>query len=191
MIEVNFNESVNYLLSLGNEVSAMKLGLDNIRKLLATLGNPENNYLKVQVAGTNGKGSVCAFLDSICVTAGIRTGTFTSPHLISITERVRVNGVDISEDDFARHATHVRETADRLVADGELLELEHRRVGSTRDFADNVGGRSGACAPKVLCKPNRSNETPSRQIDQHNLSPTVFPHGRHSSGCLHQTPQSK
>ena len=120
MIEVNFNESVNYLLSLGNEVSAMKLGLDNIRKLLAALGNPENNYLKVQVAGTNGKGSVCAFLDSICVTAGIRTGTFTSPHLVSITERVRVNGVDISEDDFAQHATFVRETAENLLEKGGL-----------------------------------------------------------------------
>ncbi|MGH9821442.1 MAG: bifunctional folylpolyglutamate synthase/dihydrofolate synthase, partial [Pyrinomonadaceae bacterium] len=55
-----FQESVDYLLSLGNEVSAMKLGLENIRTLLAALDNPQNKYLKVQVAGTNGKGSVCA-----------------------------------------------------------------------------------------------------------------------------------
>lgn len=120
---MDFAESTQYLYSLGNEVSAMKLGLENIRKLLSALRNPQNNYLKVQVAGTNGKGSVCAFLDSICNTAGIRTGTFTSPHLISITERIKINGKDISEEEFARYATHVRETVERLVAKGDLEYL--------------------------------------------------------------------
>ena len=85
---MNFAEAEDYLFSLGNEVEAMKLGLDNIRKLLDALGNPQTKYLKVQVAGTNGKGSVCAFLNSICLEAGIRTGLYTSPHLVSITERV-------------------------------------------------------------------------------------------------------
>ena len=117
---MNFAESETYLLSLGNEVSAMKLGLENIGKLLAALENPQNNYLKVQVAGTNGKGSVCAFLDAICVSAGIKTGLYTSPHLISITERIRIGGIEISEKDFARHATLIRGTAERLVADGSL-----------------------------------------------------------------------
>ena len=56
---MNFAESTHYLYSLGNEVSAMKLGLENIRILLTALGNPQDNYVKVQVAGTNGKGSVC------------------------------------------------------------------------------------------------------------------------------------
>lgn len=117
---MNFAESTQYLFSLGNEVSAMKLGLENIRKLLEALGNPQNNYLKVQVAGTNGKGSVCAFLDSICNTGGIKTGTFTSPHLVSITERIRINGRDIGEVDFARHANRVRQTAEQLLSSGEL-----------------------------------------------------------------------
>lgn len=117
---MNFREAENYLYSLGNEVVTMKLGLENIRKLLEALGNPQNNYLKVQVAGTNGKGSVCAFLDSICNTAGIKTGTFTSPHLVSITERIRINGSDISEEDFARHANRVRELAEQLLAADEL-----------------------------------------------------------------------
>jgi dihydrofolate synthase / folylpolyglutamate synthase len=120
MSSVDFDESVKYLYSLGNEVEAMKLGLDTIRKLLAAFGDPQNNYLKVQVAGTNGKGSVCAFLNSICLEASIETGVFSSPHLISITERIKINGSDIREADFARHATHVRKTAERLVADGEL-----------------------------------------------------------------------
>jgi dihydrofolate synthase/folylpolyglutamate synthase len=117
---VNFDESVKYLYALGNEVEAMKLGLENIRTLLAALGDPQNNFLKVQVAGTNGKGSVCAFLNSICLTAAVKTGMYTSPHLVSITERVQINGVDISEDEFARLATHVREIAEKLLADGVL-----------------------------------------------------------------------
>ena len=117
---MDFSESYEYLLSLGNEVSAMKLGLENIGKLLDALGNPQNNYLKVQIAGTNGKGSVCAFLDAICVSADIKTGLYTSPHLISITERIKIKGREISEEDFARHATLIRETAEQLVVEGQL-----------------------------------------------------------------------
>lgn len=105
---MNFDESVKYLYSLGNEVSAMKLGLENPKKLFAALGNPQNKYLKIQVAGTNGKGSVCAFLDSICCSANIKTGLYTSPHLVSITERIKIEGEEISEKDFAKYATKVR-----------------------------------------------------------------------------------
>lgn len=117
---MNFNDSESYLYSLGNEVETMKLGLENITALLEALGKPQNNYKKVQVAGTNGKGSVCAFLDSICREAGIRTGLYTSPHLISITERIKIDGVDIAEDEFARLATRVRESAESLLAEGKL-----------------------------------------------------------------------
>ena len=117
---MNFPEAERYLYSLGNEVSAMKLGLTNIRTLLDALGKPHEKYLKVQVAGTNGKGSVCAFLDSICREAGLRTGLYTSPHLVSITERVKIDGVDISEAEFARISTFVRETAEKLLAAGTL-----------------------------------------------------------------------
>jgi dihydrofolate synthase/folylpolyglutamate synthase len=106
---MNFEESVKYLYSLGNEVSAMKLGLENPRKLLQALGNPQDNYKKIQIAGTNGKGSTCAFLDSICRQAGIKTGLYTSPHLVSITERIKIDGEEISEDDFAKYATKIRE----------------------------------------------------------------------------------
>ncbi|HEY8562978.1 MAG TPA: cyanophycin synthetase [Pyrinomonadaceae bacterium] len=117
---MNFDESVKYLYSLGNEVLAMKLGLENIGKLLEALHNPQKNYLKVQIAGTNGKGSTVAFLDSICRRAGIKTGATTSPHLVSVTERVRIGGCEISETDFARCATRVRDTAEKLVAAGAL-----------------------------------------------------------------------
>ena len=117
---MNFKEAEFYLLSLGNEVSAMKLGLESIRTLLAALGNPQNNYLKVQVAGTNGKGSVCAFLNSICLRARISTGMFTSPHLVSMTERIQIDGAEISENDFAKLATSVRQVSETLLSSGEL-----------------------------------------------------------------------
>src|SRR5687768_12144505 len=117
---MNFSESVEYLYSLGNEVAAMKLGLENIRRLLDALENPHRKYKKVQVAGTNGKGSVCAFLDAICLKAGIKTGLYTSPHLISITERIKIGGVDIAEDEFARLAGGIRELSETLLARGEL-----------------------------------------------------------------------
>lgn len=117
---MNFDESLNYLLSLGNEVLAMKLGLENITTLLDALGNPQKNYLKIQIAGTNGKGSTVAFLESICVSAGIEVGATVSPHLISVTERVRINGEEISEKEFARFATTIRETSEKLVEKGEL-----------------------------------------------------------------------
>ncbi len=117
---MNFQESAAYLYGLGNEVLAMKLGLENISKLLAALGSPQNNFLKIQVAGTNGKGSTCAFLDSICVSAGIKTGLYTSPHLVSITERIKIGGQEISEKDFARHAIKIRKVSEKLVETGEL-----------------------------------------------------------------------
>jgi dihydrofolate synthase/folylpolyglutamate synthase len=120
---MDFSESLEYLLDLGNEVLAMKLGLENIGKLLDALGSPERNFLKIQVAGTNGKGSTCAFLDSICVSANIKTGLFTSPHLVSITERIKINGQQISEENFARHASKIRKNSEKLLANGELETL--------------------------------------------------------------------
>lgn len=120
---MDFAESQKYLLSLGFELSVRKFGLENSLILLEALGHPEKRFIKVQVAGTNGKGSVCAFLESICLAAGIRVGLNTSPHLVSITERVRINGEEISVDEFARLATVVRQTGERLVKEGKLKAL--------------------------------------------------------------------
>lgn len=117
---MTFDESIKYLLSLGNEVLAMKLGLENITRLLTALGNPQNKYFKVQVVGTNGKGSTCAFLEAIFLSAGVKTGLVISPHLVSVTERIRINGVEIGEGDFARYASKIRETSEKIVAGGEL-----------------------------------------------------------------------
>ena len=117
---MNFSESLEYLYGLGYELSVKKFGLENTFKLLKALDNPENNFLKIQIAGTNGKGSTCAFLESICVSAGIKTGLYTSPHLVSITERIRLDKSEISENDFAEYATKIRTASEKLVETGEL-----------------------------------------------------------------------
>jgi len=117
---MNFDEALSYLLSLGHETLAMKLGLTNTELLLQALGNPQKNYPAVQIAGTNGKGSTAVMLDSICRAAGLRTALFTSPHLIQITERVRIDGREITEGEFARLATTVRKAVSRLLADGTI-----------------------------------------------------------------------
>jgi dihydrofolate synthase/folylpolyglutamate synthase len=111
---MHFDEAVNYLLGLGHETLAIKLGLDNIERLLAALGSPERAYPAVQIAGTNGKGSTAAMLDHICRASGVRAGLYASPHLVSITERIRIDGRDITRADFARLATLVRAAATEL-----------------------------------------------------------------------------
>ena len=118
-----FKDALSYLLSLGHETLTIKLGLANTERLLAALGTPHESFPSVQIAGTNGKGSTAVMLESICRAAGIHVGLFTSPHLISITERIRINGEDISEEEFARLTERVKETADELVQRHELQTL--------------------------------------------------------------------
>lgn len=120
---MNFAESIQYLLSLGHETLAIKLGLRNTELLLESLNSPHKSFESVQIAGTNGKGSTAVVLHSICCAAGIPTGLYTSPHLVSITERIRVGDNEITEADFAKYASVVRTAADTLVADGRLEAL--------------------------------------------------------------------
>src|SRR5262245_46315432 len=117
---MDFNQAVQYLYGLGHEVLTMKLGLRNTELLFESLNHPEQAFPSVQIAGTNGKGSVAAMLDSICLQAGIKTGCYTSPHLSSITERIRFDGKNISTESFAEHATLVRSKAEKLLASNKL-----------------------------------------------------------------------
>jgi len=98
---MNYRECLDYLNRLGDQVAVAKFGLDNIRTLLGALGNPHRRFPSVLIAGTNGKGSVASFLSSIFTSAGHKTGLYTSPHLISVDERISVNGRRISADSFA------------------------------------------------------------------------------------------
>ena len=120
---MNFEQSVKYLLSLGHETLAIKLGLRNTELLLAALDNPERAFPSVQIAGTNGKGSTAVMLDSICRTVGIKSGLYTSPHLVSITERIKVSGVEITREDFAACATVVREVSEQLLTKKQIEAL--------------------------------------------------------------------
>jgi dihydrofolate synthase/folylpolyglutamate synthase len=120
---MNYTESIQYLLGLGHEMLAMKLGLETVRLLAERLGNPQRKIPAVHIAGTNGKGSTAAMTASIAQAAGLRTGLYTSPHLVSITERIRVNFKPITPTNFARLATEVRAAGEQLVAEGALPAL--------------------------------------------------------------------
>ncbi len=102
---------VEYLYSL--ELHGIKLGLENIRRLMDAAGRPETQYTTVHVGGTNGKGSVVALLDAMLRAAGYRTGRFTSPHLISVRERFLVNSELIPAADLDQHIEFFREVAAR------------------------------------------------------------------------------
>jgi dihydrofolate synthase / folylpolyglutamate synthase len=118
-----FDDALRYLLSLGHETLAIKLGLRNTLQLLEALGQPQNAFPKVQIAGTNGKGSTAVMLDAICRAAGIKTGLYTSPHLISITERVRIDGQEITREEFSRLTGRVRAVAQGLCDAGKINAL--------------------------------------------------------------------
>jgi dihydrofolate synthase/folylpolyglutamate synthase len=98
----------------------IKLGLETMRTVLATFGDPHRAAPCVHVAGTNGKGSVCAMLAEILAGRGLKVGLYTSPHLVRVEERIRVGGRMISGRDFCRLAGTVKRRIDRLLADGAL-----------------------------------------------------------------------
>ncbi len=125
---MNYAEVTRYLISLGNEiraagaqgVQAAKMGLANIRILLEDLGGPQNACPSVLIAGTNGKGSAAAMLASVLQSAGMKTGLYTSPHLVEISERIQVNGRPIPADDFAALFNMLRERIETLLAQDKL-----------------------------------------------------------------------
>jgi dihydrofolate synthase/folylpolyglutamate synthase len=125
---VNFDESLSYLLSLGHETTAIKLGLDNVTRLLHCLEDPQAHFPSVQIAGTNGKGSTAAMLESICRAARLRTGLYTSPHLVRINERIRTCGREIFREAFALHATRVREAAEEVARESGALATFFEQV---------------------------------------------------------------
>ena len=114
---MNYQQSLDYVYH-AKELGAKKNGLDNITELLKRLGNPEALFPSVHVAGTNGKGSTCAMLDSILRAAGYRTGLYTSPYLERFTERIRLSGREIAQAEFASLATEVSAAAEGMVSHG-------------------------------------------------------------------------
>lgn len=115
---MTYQQALDYLASLNT--FGMRLGLSRILRLAELLGNPQEKYRTIHVTGTNGKGSVSALTAAALTASGLRTGLFTSPHLMYYNERMRVDGADISDEDFARMLSRTRKAAEQMIAgDGE------------------------------------------------------------------------
>src|SRR5258707_624126 len=123
MLPLSYESALAQMYALGHELSntpSHKFDLEHMRVLLGALGHPEKKLECALIAGTNGKGSTAATLASILRASGLNTGLYTSPHLVRINERIRLNGLPISDDDFALLHDVVGRTAERLVNEGEL-----------------------------------------------------------------------
>ena len=120
---MSYETAVASMFALGHELAqtpSHKFDLAHMRVLLTALGHPETSFPSVLIAGTNGKGSTAATLASILRASGLKTGLYTSPHLVRINERIRINGIEIGDDDFAGLHGDVDRVADRLVSEGAL-----------------------------------------------------------------------
>ena len=109
---VTASEALDHLRSL--QPAGVVLGLETTRRLAAAVGNPQERLQFIHVAGTNGKGSVCALLESVYRTSGLKVGLYTSPHLVRFGERIQVDRVPIPDADLARHVTVLKAAVDRL-----------------------------------------------------------------------------
>lgn len=128
-----YNDAVKLLTSVGK--FHISLGLERISKILEILGNPQDKLDCIHVAGTNGKGSVCAILSSILTVAGKKVGLYTSPHIIKYTERIQVCGRPISDEDFTKYVFEISGLADKNCID--LTEFELLTAVMFKYFADN------------------------------------------------------
>jgi dihydrofolate synthase/folylpolyglutamate synthase len=114
---MNYNECVDYIQNAAL-YGAKKNNLDNIIELMNRLGSPQNSLKFVHVAGTNGKGSTCAMIESVLRHSGYKTGLFTSPYLQKFTERIRIGGENISQEHFTAIALEVIEKSKEMAHDG-------------------------------------------------------------------------
>ena len=132
-MENKYNNAIKLLTSQGKFY--INLGLERISSVLKLLGNPQDKLKCIHVAGTNGKGSVCAIIASILQKAGMKTGLYTSPHIFEYTERIKINDVDIDKDDFAKYVFEICEIADKNNI--HLTEFEILTAIMFKYFADN------------------------------------------------------
>ena len=128
-VSMSYQSAIDHLAAMAPELATQtgqtrrKFSLEEVGTLLAALGNPQRTFPSVLIAGTNGKGSTASTLASILTATGLRTGLYTSPHLTRPNERIRIDGAEISDEDFAEHFFRVRTTAQKLVEDGKLAQL--------------------------------------------------------------------
>lgn len=131
---MTYAQAIQFLYGL--RLFGTKLGLENARKLAALAGHPQLGRRFIHVAGTNGKGSVCAMLESIYRAAGLRVGLFTSPHLVAFGERIQVNRQPIDETDVARLVAELQPWLREFPADHHPTFFEVVTVMALRYFAE-------------------------------------------------------
>src|SRR5436189_1538256 len=131
---MTYAEAIQFLYGL--RMFGAKLGLENTFKLAALAGNPQAHLRFIHVAGTNGKGSTCAMLESIYRTAGLRVGLFTSPHLVTFGERIQVNRQPISERDTVCLVAEMQRLLRQFRADEHPTFFEVVTVMALQYFAD-------------------------------------------------------
>ncbi|NQT79730.1 MAG: bifunctional folylpolyglutamate synthase/dihydrofolate synthase [Candidatus Aminicenantes bacterium] len=116
---MNYEQCLKYLEKIQN--LGIKFGLDNVKTILSSFGNPHEKYASLCVAGTNGKGSVCAMLTQVLSLHGFRVGLFTSPHLVQVEERICIGGTLIPARNFCRLLTVLKERIEKLIVSKKLL----------------------------------------------------------------------
>jgi dihydrofolate synthase/folylpolyglutamate synthase len=131
---MTYGEAIDYLYSL--RLFGAKFGLSNTLKLAEMAGNPQEKLRFIHVAGTNGKGSTCAILESIYRVVGLRVGLFTSPHLVAFGERIQVNRLNIGEEEIIRQVTEMRPWLAQFPADRHPTFFEVVTVMALRHFAE-------------------------------------------------------
>src|SRR5213593_999112 len=131
---MTYTEAIQFLYDL--RLFGLKLGLENTFKLAALAGNPQDQLRFLHVAGTNGKGSTCAMLESIYRAAGLRVGLFTSPHLVAFGERIQVNRRLLKPADVVRLVTEMQSLLSRFPAEEHPTFFEVVTVMALRYFAE-------------------------------------------------------
>lgn len=121
---MNYEQAIKYIRSVHN--SGTTIGLERAKRVMELIGNPQNSYKIVHVAGTNGKGSTCNMIHDVLVSSGYKTGLFVSPHLEDFNERIQINKVPIGNDDLTRLANFVKDMTVDITTEGfgELTEFE-------------------------------------------------------------------
>ena len=155
---MSYHETINYLYNL--QKYGIKFGLDNITRLMSVLENPHKSFFSIHVAGTNGKGSTSAIIASLLQSFGLKVGLFTSPHLVSFTERIRIDGMEITEDEVIDLTEEIRNKSSdfsptffEVVTAMALLFFKRKEVDAAV-IEVGMGGRLDATnivVPEVSC----------------------------------------
>lgn len=184
-----YQNAIEYIHSFGHG-QYIKRPLSRTRELLEELGSPDRSLKFIHVAGTNGKGSVCAMLESVLRCAGYKTGMFTSPFITRFNERIRVNGEDIPDEDLAALVAELRPVIDRLEDKPTEFELVtvlgllyfYRRGCDIVVLEAGMGGRFDFT--NVIDSPEVSVITSIGLEHVKNLGPTLSDIARHKAGII-------